>query len=53
VTGVTGLLYILAGVSFLGMILAFIVVQEPKGRSLEDINGDSDAAILPTAVAAE
>jgi MFS family permease len=53
VTGVTGLLYILAAVSFLGMILAFIVVQEPKGRSLEDINGDSDAAILPSAVAAE
>lgn len=53
VTGVTGLLYILAAVSFVGMILAFIVVQEPKGRSLEDINGDSDVAILPSAVAAE
>ena len=52
VTGVTGLLYILAALSFLGMILAFIVVPEPRGRSLEDINGDSDVAIMPAVAAA-
>jgi MFS family permease len=49
VTGVTGLLYILAGVSLIGMILTFIVIPEPKGRSLEEINGDTDAAIMPLA----
>jgi MFS family permease len=49
VTGVTGLLYILAGVSLIGTILTFIVIPEPKGRSLEEINGDSDAAIMPLA----
>jgi MFS family permease len=45
VTGVTGLLYILAIVSLIGAILALVVVPEPKGRSLEDINRDHDAAI--------
>jgi hypothetical protein len=52
VTGVTGLLYILAAVSLLGSVLTFIVIPEPKGRSLEDINGDSDAAIMPAGAAA-
>jgi MFS family permease len=49
VTGITGLLYILAGVSLIGTILTFIVIPEPKGRSLEEINGDTDAAIMPLA----
>jgi len=49
VTGVTGLLYILAVVSLIGTILTFIVIPEPKGRSLEEINGDTDRAIMPLA----
>ena len=49
VTGVTGLLYILAAVSLVGTVLTFIVIPEPRGRSLEEINGDSDAAIMPLA----
>jgi MFS family permease len=52
VTGVTGLLYILAVVSIIGAVLTLIVIPEPKGRSLEEINGDSDAAIMPAAIAA-
>jgi len=39
--------------SFLGTILAFFVVPEAKGRSLEEINDDSDTAIMPLALAAE
>jgi MFS family permease len=53
VTGVTGLLYILAAVSLVGAVLAMIVVPEPKGRSLEEINADSDAAIAPAPIAAQ
>jgi MFS family permease len=49
VTGVTGLLYILAAVSLIGAVAALIVVPESKQRSLEEINGDSDAAIMPLA----
>jgi MFS family permease len=52
ITGVTGLLYILAVVSLVGAILTLVVVPEPKGRSLEEINGDHDAAIMPASVAA-
>jgi MFS family permease len=52
VTGVTGLIYILAIVSLIGAALTFIVIPEPKGRSLEEINRDDDAMIAP-AIAAE
>ena len=52
VTGVSGLIYILAIVSLIGAVLTFIVIPEPKGRSLEEINDDGDAMIAP-AIAAE
>jgi MFS family permease len=52
ITGVAGLLYILAVVSLVGAILTLIVIPEPKGRSLEEINGDHDAAIMPASAAA-
>jgi MFS family permease len=52
-TGVIGLIYILAIVSLVGAVLTLIVVPEPKGRSLEEINGDSDAAMMPAHAMAE
>jgi MFS family permease len=52
-TGVKGLIYILAIVSLVGAVLTFIVIPEPKGRSLEEINRDGDAVIAPAGVAAE
>jgi MFS family permease len=39
------LVAVLAGVAVLGGILAFVLVPETKGRSLEDINADTDALI--------
>ncbi|HEY1549660.1 MAG TPA: MFS transporter [Kofleriaceae bacterium] len=43
--GKTSLLLVLAGVSLFGAAIAFLVVPETANRSLEDINGDTDAAI--------
>jgi PHS family inorganic phosphate transporter-like MFS transporter len=53
ITGATGLIYILAVVSLIGAMLTFIVIPEGRGRSLEEINGDSDAGISPACAAAE
>jgi hypothetical protein len=36
---------LLAGVSIFGAVITFFVVPETKGRSLEEINDDTDAAI--------
>jgi MFS family permease len=43
--GRTALLIVLAGVSLFGAAITFFVVPETARRSLEDINGDTDAAI--------
>jgi MFS family permease len=43
--GRSGLMVALGGVSIVGAIAAFFVVPETANRSLEDINGDTDAAI--------
>jgi MFS family permease len=53
IIGVTGLIYILAVVSLIGAMLTFIVIPEGKRRSLEEINGDSDAKISLARAAAE
>jgi MFS family permease len=47
--GRTSLLVVLAAVSLLGAAVTFVVVPETARRSLEEINGDSDAAIAGTA----
>jgi PHS family inorganic phosphate transporter-like MFS transporter len=41
----SSLMIVLAVVSLLGAVLTFLVVPETAGRSLEEINGDSDAAL--------
>jgi hypothetical protein len=43
--GETKLLFVLAGVALFGAAITFFVVPETARRSLEDINGDTDAAI--------
>jgi MFS family permease len=43
--GKTSLLIVLAGVSLFGAVITFLVVPETANRSLEEINGDTDAAI--------
>ena len=45
VIGATWLMVALAGVSLFGAAITFVVVPETARRSLEEINGDSDAAI--------
>jgi MFS family permease len=47
--GKSGLMVALGGVSVLGAIATFFVVPETANRSLEDINGDTDAAIVEQA----
>jgi putative MFS transporter len=43
--GATGLMVVLAAVSIFGAVITFFVVPETKGRSLEEINDDSDEAL--------
>jgi MFS family permease len=43
--GRSGLMLLLAGVSIFGAVITFFVVPETAGRSLEEINDDTDAAI--------
>ncbi|HEY3807288.1 MAG TPA: MFS transporter [Kofleriaceae bacterium] len=43
--GASGLMTALAAVSIFGAVVTFFVVPETAGRSLEDINDDTDAAI--------
>jgi len=43
--GKSGLMLLLAGVSIFGAVITFFVVPETKGRSLEEINDDTDAAL--------
>ena len=51
--GRTSLLIVLAGVSLFGAAVTFLVVPETARRSLEEINGDTDAAIAASAAAAD
>ncbi|HSN28423.1 MAG TPA: MFS transporter, partial [Kofleriaceae bacterium] len=43
--GARSLMLVLAGVALFGAAITFFVVPETARRSLEDINGDTDAAI--------
>jgi MFS family permease len=45
VIGAVWLMVALAAVSLLGAAATFFVIPETAGRSLEDINGDTDAAL--------
>jgi MFS family permease len=50
--GRSGLMIVLAVVSLAGAVVTFVVVPETKGRSLEEINEDGDAAITAVPVRA-
>jgi MFS family permease len=52
VIGPSSLMIVLAGVSLFGAAITFFVVPETAGRSLEEINGDTDAAIARTSTEA-
>ena len=43
--GAKSLLFVLAAVSIFGAAVTFVAVPETAGRSLEDINGDTDEEI--------
>lgn len=45
VIGPSSLMIVLAGVALFGAAVTFLVVPETAGRSLEEINGDTDGAI--------
>jgi MFS family permease len=49
VVGAAGMMLVLAAVSLAGAALTFLVVPETSGRSLEEINDDTDAAIAAAA----
>jgi MFS family permease len=49
VLGETGVIGLLAGVSIVGGILTMVLIPETAGRSLEDINADAEADLVPGA----
>ena len=45
--GETGVIWLLAGVSVVGAICTMLLIPETAGRSLEDINADTEADLAP------
>jgi MFS family permease len=53
VLGETGVIYLLAAVSFVGAVCTVALIPETAQRSLEDINADSEADLAAARVPAE
>lgn len=51
VLGETGVISLLAGIAVLGAVCTMLLIPETAGRSLEEINADAEADLLPASAA--